>query len=230
MNEKMKKVSKYVVSSAMLVNMLAAPAAVFAADKKMEPSVVQAAVKELLEKGIMTGDQKGDMNLEGKLTRIQVASILARALKLELSQPTVSYTDVSSDSWGLKYIDSMTKLGVMAGSDGQFRPNALISKEELAVILVRITQTNIIGKGNNLPIEDGNEVSSWAKAYVDAAIGAGLMQAVDGKFSPKAKVTRQEIALLTNTFIHSEKFEQVKDSIGHLLETGKKVSNSDPTL
>ncbi|NQX59438.1 hypothetical protein HQN88_11180 [Paenibacillus qinlingensis] len=56
------------------------------------------------------------------------------------------------------------------------------------------------------------------------------MQVNDGQFSPKAQVTRQEIALLTNNFVHSERFEQYKESIGILLETGKKVSNSDSTF
>ncbi|WP_173111027.1 hypothetical protein [Paenibacillus qinlingensis] len=57
-----------------------------------------------------------------------------------------------------------------------------------------------------------------------------FMQVNDGQFSPKAQVTRQEIALLTNNFVHSERFEQYKESIGILLETGKKVSNSDSTF
>ncbi len=228
---KFKKVSKYVISSTMVVNALAAPVAVFAANDQVDSSAAQAAVKELLDKGILTGDQNGDLNLEGKLTRIQVAAILARALNLEVSTTSTSaFSDISSDSWGLKYIDALTKLGIMVGSNGQFRPNAVLTKEELAVILVRVTQTNIVGKGNNLKIDDADMISGWAKPYVEAALEAGLIAATNGKFGAHNQVSREEVAIVANNFIHAPKFEEYKKSINSLLEEGKKISNSDPTV
>ncbi|NQX59978.1 hypothetical protein [Paenibacillus qinlingensis] len=49
MSEKVKTVSKYVVTSAMLVNSLAAPTAILAADTKLESRLwCKSAVKELL--------------------------------------------------------------------------------------------------------------------------------------------------------------------------------------
>jgi hypothetical protein len=229
--KKVQKITKYVISSAMLANAVAGQAAVFAANEKVEPPLAQAAVKNLFEKGIMFGDENGNFNLEGNLTRIQVAAILARSLNLDISKtPKVNFTDVSSDSWGVKYIDALANLGVIEGSDGQFRPNDVLTREELAVILVRITQTNIVGKGNNLPITDANQVSDWAKAYVQAAIEAGLIPVENGKFAPNKKVSRQEVASVTDNFIKNDKFEQYKKSANTLLDTGKKISNSDPTV
>jgi hypothetical protein len=226
-----KKITKYVLSSTLLVNTVVGQAAVvFAADEK-KPEIMQSTVKELFDKGIFTGDEKGNLNLEGKLTRIQVAAILSRALNLHVDTTvTTSFKDVSADSWGLKYIDALQKLGVMVGSDGKFRPNAVITKEELAVIFVRITQTSIVGKGTNLSVTDANEISGWAKPYVQAAIEAGLITTVNGKFSPKSEVTRQDIAVITDEFIKDSKFEKYKKSINNLLDEGKKISNSDPTV
>lgn len=229
--QKKNKITKYVVSSALVVNALAAPVAVFAADETKSPDLVQAAVKELMDKAIMTGDANGDLNLEGKLTRAQVASILVKSLKLDLvNMPTSDFKDVSKDHWGLKYIKVLDSLGIMTGFNGNFRPNAILTKEELAAVLVRITQTSTVGKGNNLPISDSNEVSDWAKGYVQAAIEAGLISAPNGKFSPQSQVDRKEIAVLTANFIESEKFEQYQENINTLLEEGKKISNSDPSV
>lgn len=229
MNNKKVKITRYAVSSAMLVNALAAPVAAFAAEETKSSDLVQAAVKELIDKAIMSGDKNGDLNLEGKLTRVQAAGILARSLNLDTSKLTNStFNDVSKDHWGLKYISIMENLGVMKGSNGSFRPNAILTKEELAVVLVRITQTNIVGKGNNLQISDSNDISDWAKPYVHAAIEAGLIPVQNGKFAPKSQVNRKEVALLTAAFIKSEKFEQYKEEINKLLEEGKKISNSDP--
>lgn len=228
---KSKKITKYIVSSTMVVNAMAAPVAVFAANEKLDPALVPAAVQELLNKGILQGDDKGNINLDGKLTRIQVAAILARALNLDVSKTaSASFSDVSSDSWGLKYIASLQQLGIMVGDDGKFRPNAYLTKEELAAILVRVTQTNITGKGNNLNVSDANQVSDWAKGYVQAALEAGLIPTQDGKFSPKGAITREQVAQVTTNFTNSEKFEQYKETINTLLDEGKKISNSDPTV
>ncbi|CAH1223749.1 S-layer protein sap [Paenibacillus plantiphilus] len=228
---KSKKITKYIVSSTMVVNAMAAPVAVFAANDKVDPALVPAAVQELLDKGILQGDHNGNVNLEGKLTRIQVAAILARALNLDVSKSgTVSFTDVSSDSWGLKYIASLQNLGIMVGDNGKFRPNAYLTKEELATILVRVTQTNIVGKGNNMGISDAGQVSDWAKGYVQAALEAGLIPSQDGKFDPKGQITRQQVAQVASNFTKNVKFEEYKSSINTLLDEGKKISNSDPTV
>ncbi|WP_246096557.1 S-layer homology domain-containing protein [Paenibacillus sinopodophylli] len=229
--ERTKKITKFAVTSAMVVNALAAPVAVFAAEETIAPDAVQAAIKELMEKSIMVGGPNGELNLEGKLTRVQVAAIIARSLNLETPEiPTSKFSDVSSDNWGLKYIYALEKVGIMIGSNGAFRPNAILKKEELAAILVRITQTNITGKGTDLPISDSNEISDWAKAYVHAAIDAKLLTVTDGKFAPQNQVERKDVAVLTAGFIKEEKFEQYKESINTLLEEGKKISNSDPTV
>jgi len=229
--DKKSKITRYVVSSAMVVNALAAPVAVFAAEESGRPDAVQAAIKELMDKAIMVGDDKGQLNLEGKLTRAQVAAILARSLSLDAAAaPASAFQDVSKDHWGLKYISIMDRLGVMTGSDGKFRPNAVLTREELAVILVRITQTSIVGKGNQLAVSDAGEVSGWARPYVQAALEAGLLPAPNGKFAPKSQVDRREVALVASAFINGENFETYKESVNALLSEGKKISNSDPSI
>jgi len=229
--EKWQKVTKYVISSTMLAGAAAGPSAVFAAKDAPEPSAVQAAVKELLSQGIISGDASGNLNLEGNLTRMQAASILARALKLELRQTARSaFTDVSSDSWGLKYIDALARLGIMVGADGKFRPNDALTKEELAVLLVRITQADITGKGANIPVKDAGSISDYAKPFVHAAIELGLLPVKNGLFEPSKKVTREEVVLATNTFVNSSKFEAYQGKVKTLYDQGKKVSNSDPSV
>ncbi|RED84100.1 S-layer family protein [Cohnella phaseoli] len=229
--DKKSKITRYVVSSAMVANALAAPVAVFAADEARSPDALQAAVNELMEKAIMVGDDKGQLNLEGKLTRAQVAAILARSLNLNATLAPVSdFKDVSKDHWGLKYISVMDRLGVMTGSDGSFRPNAVLTREELAVILVRITQTSIVGKGGGLAVSDASEISSWAKPYVQAALEADLLSAPGGRFAPKSQVDRKEVALVTSAFINGDNFEAYKESVKALLDEGKKISNSDPSV
>ncbi|XID91172.1 S-layer homology domain-containing protein [Paenibacillaceae bacterium WGS1546] len=228
--EKKSKITRYVVSSAMVVNALAAPAA-FAADESVSPDAVRAAVKELMDKAIMVGNANGELYLEEKLTRVQVAAILARSLGLDPSAAPISaFVDVSKDHWGLKYISVMDSLGIMSGANGSFRPNAVLTREELAAVLVRLTQTSIAGKGGNLTISDANEVSPWARAYVQAAIEMGLIPAVNGKFSPKSPVDRKEVAVLTAALIKSDQFETYKESANALLGEGKKISNSDPSV
>jgi len=228
---KLNKVSKYVIGSTMLTNALLAPVTVFAAESKPDQTVLQSAIKELLDKGIISGDSNGELNLGSNLTRMQVASILARALNLNLHQISgSSFTDVSSDSWGIKYVEALYQLGIMVGSNGEFRPNDVLTKEELAVILVRITQTNIIGKGNNLSFSDADSISNWARPFVQAAIESGLLSLNNGAFEGQRLITRDEVFVIANSFIQSPVFGSYKEKINTLYNTGKKVTNSDPTV
>lgn len=243
MEKKARNLSKIVLSSALISNVLAG-ASVYAADENVTPLAQpkdlnnasdwsKNAIQSLLTKGVLEGDLEGNVNPSGKLTRLQTVAILGRALGIKTDAPTgSSFKDVSADSWGLPYLESLHKVGIIEGNgDGSFRPNDTITREEIAVLFVRIAGISIEGKGGNLQVKDASDISDWAKPYVQAALEAGILT-VDssGAFGGKTEVTREAMAVVTEQVISSEKFEQQKETIKTLFEEGKKVSNSDPSL
>ena len=121
-------------------------------------------------------------------TYFTVSPLLSQSLRVE---------DVKSDDWFAPYVGVAAKVGIIVGSDGKFRPNDTITREEMAVIIVK-AYTYLGGKGANGAIDnfsDKNSISAWAKAYVDSAASVGLISGMgDGTFGPKANATRAQAA------------------------------------
>ncbi|WP_197029867.1 S-layer homology domain-containing protein, partial [Paenibacillus sp. 1-18] len=97
------------------------------------------------ELGIIQGDPAGTLRPEQKLTRQELAVLLVKALQLPTGNldGAASFTDVPADSWSRPAIEAARKAGLLQGdADGRFRPNDLISAQELVALLVRSAGTN----------------------------------------------------------------------------------------
>ena len=86
---------------------------------------------------------------------------------------------------------------MMGKADGQFKPNDLLTREELAKVLVTVYE---LEKGTIVPAEDfcGDEskISDWAFSYVAKAYTAEIMKGMDnGEFMPQNTTTRAETAV-----------------------------------
>ena len=88
----------------------------------------------------------------------------------------------------------------MAMKMGTFRPNQVITREEAAKIVVKMT--GVKGDGN-LDINDANEVSDWAKEYVDAAFDNGVLVGYgDNIFGPKSNMKRAEAVVMLSRVLN----------------------------
>ncbi|GGH26149.1 S-layer homology domain-containing protein [Paenibacillus segetis] len=79
------------------------------------------------------------------ITRQEAATWIIRALKQKTtnSSSSTDYTDNSAiASWARPYVSTITKLGLMKGSEGKFYPNQDITRQETAVLLDRLLQNN----------------------------------------------------------------------------------------
>lgn len=139
------------------------------------------------------------------MTRAQFAKIIADILDLSETS-NLPFSDVKEAHW---YYDSINKVytaGIVNGMDAQsFAPNEIITREQMAVMLVKALK--ILEKQlEAIPtaeIEGISEVSSWAKESVEILVNAGV---VNGKklgnvnhVAPKDYLTRAEgIKLLLN--------------------------------
>lgn len=96
------------------------------------------AIVAVAEHGIITGRQAGKFDPEGKLTRAEMATILARAYKLE-GESVLSFPDVSSKHWANKSIQALVANNLTKGTnEGTFKPDARISRAEFATFLDRV--------------------------------------------------------------------------------------------
>ncbi|WP_028592614.1 S-layer homology domain-containing protein [Paenibacillus massiliensis] len=90
-------------------------------------------------------------------------------------------------------ISRAMEMGVIQGNtDGTFRPAAELTRQELAVLLVKALE---------LPLPESSRSSfkdvpagGWSSPYIEAAKSAGWVQGTGGNtFNPKQKVTAQEL-------------------------------------
>ncbi|MBX3246256.1 MAG: S-layer homology domain-containing protein [Myxococcales bacterium] len=101
------------------------------------------------------------------------------------------FRDVQA-SWANAMISSLSERGVIAGySDGTFRPNHLVTRAELAALLVaafpRCATTRPVRAFRDVP------ESHWAHAAVDRAQRCAMMSGYpDGSFGPARSTTRVE--------------------------------------
>ena len=156
-------------------------------------------IKELAAKHIVNGVTDELFVPNGDVTRAEFTTLIARVLGLQVDEGTeASFTDVNADAWYTNAIIAANKAGIIQGKDAElFDPNAAVTREEMAVIVMRAYQyakgTTAGGANDGASFSDYDQVSGWAKASVQAAQSLGILNGhSDGRFAPQSMMTRAE--------------------------------------
>ena len=159
-------------------------------------------VNYLAARGIINGKGSDKFAPNTNITRAEFVSILANLAGVDLSQYTNSaFIDVETKVWYNGAVQWAYENGIVAGSDGNFNPNAIITRQDMAVIIAsyakEIENYTLTKEKEAVNFADNSEVSSYAKNAVSAIQQAGI---ISGKgsdtFAPKANVTRAEAAVM----------------------------------
>lgn len=161
----------------------------------------QSIIEDLYSKGVVKGVSDTEFKPDDIVTRAEFIALAVNALALEPGNDTVVFSDVSEDDWFASVVKTAASLGIVSGSNGAFRPNDAISREEAAKICC--TLMKYIGyeeSGTQIKtFSDAADISSWAVDYVDKACAAGIMQGdADGGFRPLGTATRAESAVVVS--------------------------------
>ncbi|MCD7946868.1 MAG: InlB B-repeat-containing protein [Oscillospiraceae bacterium] len=96
------------------------------------------AVSTMYNAGIINGYPTGDFAPNASITRAEFAAIAARFSNASYSGSDL-FPDISGH-WAAKYINIAAELGWVAGyQDGTFRPDAYITRAEVATLIDRVT-------------------------------------------------------------------------------------------
>ncbi|WP_426446752.1 S-layer homology domain-containing protein [Paenibacillus sp. S-38] len=172
-----------------------------------------AAVRELAAKGIVNGMENGRFAPDQSVTRAQFAAMVVRALGLEAKSGAAQpFTDVASGAWYAKAVAAAYSHGIVGGrSESTFAPDELITREEMAVLIVRAHAAQEGGKaaegaGLQAVFTDYAEVSDWAAEAVQSAVELKLLQGrAQGLFAPGDTTTRAESAQVIHNLITAQK-------------------------
>jgi hypothetical protein len=190
------KWSKILVSTIVLTTVFSPLAAVATTPIGTQVATTSGdAIQQARELGLLVGDPNGDIRTSDRLTRMELAKIFCSLFQLKVeSGQASSFSDVTSDDWGLNYIEAAHRAGLMNGDGNAFRPNDFITREEMAVALVRGLGLDSTGKGSQLALADKAQISTWAQDAVQTVLELGLMQKSGDTFLPQQALVRQEVA------------------------------------
>lgn len=89
--------------------------------------------------GLVSGKNDGTFDPKGKLTRAQMAKILAIAFELHGSESkSTKFKDVPTNHWAYPYIDALAYSKVTTGyEDGTFKPNENINRQHFVLFVYR---------------------------------------------------------------------------------------------
>lgn len=161
------------------------------------------------------GYPDGTVQPGGQITRAEATTIFFRLLTEESRSANLTktngYTDVASDAWYNTAVSTMTKAGIVDGyPDGTFRPDAPITRAEMAKII------SLFAKLDKSESRFSDIAGHWAEAYIKLAAGNGWIAGYpDGTFGPQRNITRAETATMINRVL-----DRVPSEESHLLSRG----------
>lgn len=146
-------------------------------------------IDEATKKGFIEG-YAGKINPKSNVTRAEFTKLMVSVLGLDIKMDRVSnFTDVKPGDWFYPYVNTAYNEKIVQGFDGKFLPNDNITREEMAVMIVRAL--NLKHAGSTDSLKDNHKISPWAKLAVGTLVSSKLMEGYDNKFNPRDLSTRE---------------------------------------
>ena len=172
-----------------------------------EAKWAETAIEYLASKKIVSGRGNGIFAPNSEMTRAEFVKIAVDAFDLKDGLAVIDFEDVPKNEWYYIYIASAKKAGIIYGiSDTYFGTNEYISRQDMAIIMLRIAEIKKINtsntSGEKIIFSDSETISAYAKNAVDRLTAAGILNGMaDSTFLPHKYVTRAEAAQVVYTML-----------------------------
>lgn len=166
-------------------------------------------IRHMAARGMVSGYPDGAFRPNKAVTRSEFTVLLSRLLGSGNLMANLPYRDVGSiPDWARSAVALAYSRGLAVGyDDNTFRPQARITREEAAVLLVRAYEI-LKGSPKNPQEEphyaDWDKVPNWARESVSMSDALGLLSGKPGNlFDPGNYITRAETAAALNRLLDS---------------------------
>ena len=199
------------------------------------------AIKTMYENGYMSGVSQTRFGKDSYVSRAMICLISARVANAELSSDKKTYfKDVPSDAWYTSAVNWAYENHIMSGISGDlFAPESTVTLEQAAVIIYNIAKikgldTSTDDNTHLLICDDYENISSYAVNQVNWASNYGIVDTSKRHINPKAKLTREDIAVIFSKFLDFQVLEPLNihkitfaDANGKLYETKYVIDGED---
>ena len=151
---------------------------------------------DLYERGVVTGYPGNEFRPNTKLNRAQAAVMFQRALELPTPTNVTSFNDVKKGLYYTEAVAATNQANIFKGkSDGTFGPDDLLSREQMATLLVRVLNLKPI-PSVDVVINDLDKIHSAHRDDVVTLYQHGITKGKSGNvYDPKGEVTRAEFSV-----------------------------------
>ena len=173
-------------------------------------------IHTLANKLVVYGVSDDLFDLRRNVTRAEFAGLVVRSLGLGGIKGSHSFSDVPANAWYAEEVAIATEAGLIYGyEDGTFRPNEVITREELASLVVRALEyagfTEELSPSEQsallAPFKDADQVGGWAREEMARAIKEGIVYGMsEDTLNPKGNATRAEAAAMLYRYLQAANF------------------------
>ena len=163
-------------------------------------------IVKFAEKGYVNGYEDGTFRPNQTITRAEFVKIVNNFMGFEATTTeTSAFEDISGNEWFAPYVNAAFENGYIRGyGDGTFKPNELIRRQEVIVILARLVgiaeqPLSLEDPRGLVRYSDSAEVEEWARQAVNNYSAYGFVKGYgDGTLRILQNVTRAEVVELLN--------------------------------
>lgn len=183
------------------------------------------AVRYVYENGLMNGTSASTFNPSGSTTRGMIVAILYRMEGSPAYAPpegtpgysadgtpaaayNAAFTDVLPTAYYFSAVGWASANGIVNGyEDNTFRPNSLITREQMAAFLYRYARykgCDVTMKGDLSAFADAPQIAAYAVEPLQWANAQGLVNGTSAStLSPKGTATRAQAAVILTRYVQN---------------------------
>ncbi|MEY9980168.1 InlB B-repeat-containing protein [Lysinibacillus sp. RC79] len=157
--------------------------------KDIDHNWAQDMIEQIAKRCIIKGYPDGTFRPNDMIQRQHVVLMIERALQPTPIREAVSFSDVPKNYVYYEQITRLQRAGIVDGSNGAFRPNAYITRAQMAKIMVLAFD---LTPGGNSTFKDVDS-SHWASGYIAALADHNIaLGDENGNFRPNENLTRAQ--------------------------------------
>ncbi|MEF3313803.1 S-layer homology domain-containing protein [Paenibacillus sp. GYB004] len=189
-----------VVGLCMFLCLMIGPSLVAQAYEDVEHHWAAPDIRKWMSNGYADGYPDGTFQPDRTVSRAEMASFLFRIFESRMpvsGSPSPTFSDWQPHAWYAEAMQAVAAAGYMNGyEDGSIRPDRPVTRQEAAVLLVRLTQRD---EDAHAAGRFHDPIPEWSKGAVGASAAAGWMHGYeDGSFRGEQLLTRAEAVTLLN--------------------------------
>jgi hypothetical protein len=193
---------KKVLSMVLVLTMVIAQLSLVSAmeeSKDYEGHWASTTIESWMAQGLIKGFPDGSFQPDTTVTRAQFVTMIDNVFGFQ-AEGTTEFSDVVSTDWYYDAVMKASAAGVVQGSNGMFRPNDLITRQEASVALYNAYIMEEVEESVLEGFEDVNTIAAWALLQENALVAKGYMKGrTDTTLVPTGHLTRAEaLTLLAN--------------------------------